>query len=363
MSGLPHTVTLMTTNRCTANCRTCGVGAGPGGSKSLSLRAMFQYIDEAAEIRVRLIVFSGGEPFLLGEDLVTAVRYAASAGLLTRVVSNAYWATSGDIALEQLGRLKQAGLCEVNFSTGDFHQQFVPIQNVLNGIIAAVALEMTCAVMVELHKKSVYTPKNLLNEEQLSVILKNPEKRALLVVLESPWVDVNRDASQNQEDCQLLTAENLDFRIGCTSVIGGVAVNPDESLWACCGITCKYIPELMVGSLKQNSMRELIEVMKHDFLRRWLFTQGPEHILAWAAERDHGIVWERKYAHQCHACYAVYNNPAIRSVLAEHYKKKLMDVCFQYWLMSRYADQCWERVKQRYHQENILGGSNNDNFE
>lgn len=168
MFGLPHTVTLMTTNRCTANCHTCGVGASPVRTSRLSLEKMCRYIDEAAELGVRLIVFSGGEPFLLGDALDSAVRYAALTGLLTRIVSNAFWATSKEIALERLGKLKRAGLCEVNFSTGDNHQQFVPVQNVINGAFAATELRMTCAIMIELHKNNSYTTESFLAEDQIS---------------------------------------------------------------------------------------------------------------------------------------------------------------------------------------------------
>lgn len=349
MFGLPHTVTLLTTNRCTANCHSCGVGATPTGSKRLSLQTMRKYIDEAAELGVRLIVFSGGEPFLLGNDLTAAVRHATSAGLLTRFVSNAYWSTSRNTAFECLVELKKAGLCEVNFSTGKNHQHFVPVKNVINGVLTAIELEMTCAVMIELHEKNSYTTDDFLAEEELSVILENPETRGRLVVLESPWVDVTKDASKDLGKFRLLTTETLGHRTGCTSIIGGIAVSPDENLGACCGITCNHIPELTVGSLKRSSMAELIDLMKRDFIKRWLFAQGPEHILAWAAEHDPGIVWEGRYSHQCHACYAVYNSSAVRKVVAEHYNKKLLDVSFQCWMMSKYVDRYWDRAQRLCH--------------
>jgi hypothetical protein len=335
MDGLPHTITLMTTNRCTASCHMCGVGAGPGGSKRLSLQAMCRYIDEAAEIGVKLIVFSGGEPFLLGKDLDAAVKYAASANLFTRIVSNAYWAINESYALERLGELQQVGLCEVNFSTGKFHQKSVPIQNVINGTLAANKLGMICAIMIELHGNNSYDKACFLKEDQLSDILESQESRRRLFIFESPWVDVSKDASQELGDCHLITSETLKRRTGCTSIIGAVAIDPDERLGACCGITSKQIPELIVGNLKRHSLAELFWQMKRDFLKRWLFTQGPEHILAWAAKHDTEITWEGKYAHQCHVCYTVYNDQAVRAVVRKHYEKKFIDVNLQYWMMTK----------------------------
>ena len=357
--SLPHTVTLMTTNRCTASCRTCGVGAGPAGSQCLSLHDMRRYVDEAAGLGVRLVVFSGGEPFLLGQDLDTAVRHAASAGLLTRVVSNAYWAVSGEAALSRLTELREAGLSEDNYSTGDNHQQFVPVQNVINGIRAAARLGMSCAVMVELHEGSSYTGDSLKAERELSEVVDDPRGR--FHIIESPWVDVNTDASQRSSGERLLTGQTLKHRAGCASIIGTIAVDSDETMGACCGITRNRIPELTVGSLRRNSMAELVAAMKRDFMKRWLFAQGPEHILAWAAELDPGIKWEERYAHQCHACYAVYNDPAVRAMVARHYERKLMDVSLQYWMITR--SEALGRGTNKTAQEEQGEGSRNDNSE
>jgi len=336
MLNLPHILTLMVTNSCTANCFACGVGANSSGLRRLSLGAMCRYIDEANELNIQLIVFSGGEPFLIGKDLDSAVQHVSSAGLLSRVVSNAYWAVSKDIAMARLSKLKRSGLCEINFSTGKNHQQFIPIHNIVNGVLASAELDMTCAVMVELHPDSFYNAESFMAEKDLFPIMRNLRSKRRLYVLDSPWVDVTRDASQDLGNCRLLTSKTLPTRTGCRSIIGGIAVDPDESLAACCGITRMYIPELTVGSLRRYSMTELVNLMKRDFMKRWLFTQGPEHVLAWAAEQDPSIAWEGKYIHQCHACYSVYTNHTIREIVRRYYEKKLLDINFQYWLMNKY---------------------------
>ena len=47
--------------------------------------------------------------------------------MLTRVVTNAFWATNHSRALEKLQALKAAGLDEINYSTGDETCQIYPI--------------------------------------------------------------------------------------------------------------------------------------------------------------------------------------------------------------------------------------------
>lgn len=76
---------------------------------------------------IRTVIWTGGECTLLGNVLLDGIRYAKSKGLASRVVSNANWATSMDKAMEMVSNLKSAGVVEINYSTGDNHQKYVPI--------------------------------------------------------------------------------------------------------------------------------------------------------------------------------------------------------------------------------------------
>ena len=71
----------------------------------MSLRSMRCYIDAAVEAfgeTLKVVVFTGGECFLLGLRLRLAIAYASHRGLSTRVVTNGYWATSVERAVRTL---------------------------------------------------------------------------------------------------------------------------------------------------------------------------------------------------------------------------------------------------------------------
>lgn len=86
---------------------------------------MENYVDECMihyGDSLKVLVLTGGECFLLGNDLNLIIDYASRIGLSVRVVTNGYWAKSPEIAKEKLLELSKCGLKEVNFSTGEDHQ-------------------------------------------------------------------------------------------------------------------------------------------------------------------------------------------------------------------------------------------------
>src|SRR5262249_4504743 len=145
---LPKTLTLLVTYQCTAACSQCCFGCTPEKEGRIPQDRILAYIDQAAQMgSVVNVVFSGGECFLLGNDLVEAVGRASQHGLSTRCVTNGYWATSMFAAERRLRPLVDAGLKELNISTGDFHLEYVPVDRVACGAIAAYQLGLGLALM------------------------------------------------------------------------------------------------------------------------------------------------------------------------------------------------------------------------
>jgi hypothetical protein len=69
----------------------------------MTLKAIRYILNEAEEVgTVKWIYFEGGEPFLYYPVLVKGIQMAASKGFQVGVVSNSYWATSVEDALEYL---------------------------------------------------------------------------------------------------------------------------------------------------------------------------------------------------------------------------------------------------------------------
>src|SRR5690348_8930809 len=128
----PSQLTILPTSQCTARCAHCSMNSGPERrGERLTFDQMRKAIDELhSNSPLLVVIFAGGEPLLLGEHLLNAVAHADSLGILTRVVTNAYWATSKDVARRVLNQLREAGLQELNISCDDYHLPYIPFERV-----------------------------------------------------------------------------------------------------------------------------------------------------------------------------------------------------------------------------------------
>jgi len=158
----------------------------------------------------------------------------------------------------------------------------------------------------------------------------------LLAILESPWMPVYDSEYIPQDENLLTNSTNISRRKGCDSVLNTYVIDPAENLGACCGLTREQIPEMKLGSLKKKSMMNMINESFEDFLKIWIYVDGPEKILQWAANKDSSILWENKYAHICHACRELYNNKKVREIIKKHYEEKLVDIYTRFWLLTKY---------------------------
>lgn len=117
----PSGLHLLLTYKCTLQCDHCFVWGSPWQTGSMTLRAIREILRQANELgTIRSIYFEGGEPFLYYAVLLKAVREAAAMGFEVGIVSNGYWATDEEDALEWLRPL--AGLIgDLSISSDLYH--------------------------------------------------------------------------------------------------------------------------------------------------------------------------------------------------------------------------------------------------
>lgn len=147
----PKTLTIITTYTCNAACKECCFECNPSIKHSLSFEEISQTITNAVDEypSINLIVFTGGECFLLKTDLFKAIAFSSRLGKMTRCVSNGFWGKNQARAEEIAERVIDAGLSEINFSTGLDHQKWVHIKSVINACKALVKYDIPILVTIE----------------------------------------------------------------------------------------------------------------------------------------------------------------------------------------------------------------------
>ncbi|WP_336203710.1 radical SAM protein [Nonomuraea sp. LPB2021202275-12-8] len=326
-------MTILGTYKCTARCENCCFDSNPFLTERLSLPEILQFIQEAAELPTcKMVVFSGGECFLLGDDLVTAVAYATSLGMITRCVTNGFWAKHPEHGRTRLEPLVRAGLKELNLSTGDYHQRWVSQDTVVNAACLATDFGLPTVIMVELQRERRVTAADIAGDPRMAGRLKrdNPSLR----ILESPWMPMDHNDIIEQSENRMLSQRTLHMRGGCTSVLNTVVITPHRRFGFCCGLSREKIPELN-ADWAPGTFNDLVEAGNADFMKIWLWVDGPDRILAWAATKDSRIEWENRYSHHCQTCLALFSDQYIRDVIREHYRERVQDVLFRYTMRLR----------------------------
>jgi hypothetical protein len=321
---------------------------------------MLSAINQAKELDFENVVFTGGEPTLRWVDLVEAIRHANCLEMLTRLVTNAHWATNENEANHRISELVDAGLKEINYSTGDEHARYIPVDNVANGIISALKHPLTVAVMVELRAAQGVNKESLLRHPKIKALDANDKGRVR--VFESPWMPLSPLAIERYPEGTAVNSNNIASRGGCGSVLQSYVVQADGRIGACCGLGMRIIPELNVGvSRGELFLQNAIRDAESDLLKLLLHYKGPEKLLAWAASKNPEIAWENFYAHKCQSCLRIYKDPKVGSVIREYHSELIPDVLQAAWMEEQFypalVESAGVRVQGGYPIESHLGSA------
>ncbi|WP_316873199.1 radical SAM protein [Ralstonia edaphi] len=320
LSVFPDSLTIIPTYRCNAQCEQCCFESNPRIKTRLSLDDIKRSIDVAVDQfeNLKLVVFSGGEVFLLKDDLYEALAYAAKRGLLTRCVTNAFWGRRLANAHAVADRLQSVGISEINISTGADHQRWVPFTSVEHATEALISKDISTLVTVERDSETSDCFSQATESEVFQAALKSKPLKFSLQC--NSWMPFKGRYEQRGTPAGLaaLTA-------GCTQIFHNLVVTPREELAVCCGLTFEHIEELKVGSLRDRTMGDLFEDTFRDFLKIWIHMDGPGEIL----RKLFGEVINDELSniqHICQACAILHQHPKVKHALRERYHEFVADV-------------------------------------
>ncbi|MBI4350248.1 MAG: radical SAM protein [Elusimicrobia bacterium] len=321
----PANLVFVSTYKCTAACKNCCFTCSQDATlPSLPINRILHYLEEGTTgfPSIKLAVFTGGECFLLGKDLVKAIAAAKTHGLQTRCVTNGYWATSKETAVKTLSKLRSAGLDELNFSTGDEHQRYVPFNRIISGVTTACEIGIRTVLVIEGGADSGFTVQTFISTPEIAELLKSPFSKNL-IIMTNVWIDFsNKSINGEQQNVAL----NLSEDTGCSNILESVIISPDERLLSCCGLTLKDIPEMDMGKIQGKGLKKLYEEQANDFLKLWLRVEGPQGIIDNISDDP----LNHKFKHPCEACLALFSSDKIREKLIENYTSRVPDIMFKY---------------------------------
>ena len=305
----PKVLSVITTHRCTAACVECCFGCSPGIETAIPVASIEQYIDDAADYgSFQMVVFTGGECFLLGNDLVDLVRRCTDHGFKSRVVTNGYWGESEKVAERRAKALAGAGLGEVNISTGPAHAEYVSLDSVQNAAVASHNAGLSVLIALEISDGMSFDANAMFSNREFESLV----DAGKITILASPWMEF-RDGTGPKIDN--VAANTSRYNTGrCSSSLNVVAVTPTQKLISCCGLPMEDLPELAVGNLQTSSLGDLLSNSQNDLLRLWIHAEGPRAVFR-AAEREGFVTGSLARGHICSECRDVYQDVGIADYL------------------------------------------------
>lgn len=298
----PSSFAIHVTYTCPLTCAHCCFSSGPKHKASLPVEMIHDTIRVLDPATIKMVAFTGGEPFLLGNRLDTIVREAHGRGFITRIVTSAYWAKHASVAQKRLTDLHQAGLNELSISWDDFHEEQdsapVTFECVFNAFWAAKRLGLKSAVNIVQAASSRWTAGRV--RKELGV---DPESQE--VIVESPLNLTGR------AETVLANAGLRPQRIvgPCPYVLTGPTLSATGKLLACCGVI-QHTNELVLDdNFRPENLETAIKTGMESPLLNWLYLRGPYAILKWISTR-YGISIPQKsdVGGNCEACRLLFHD-------------------------------------------------------
>lgn len=264
---------LLFTYQCIMECDHCFVWSSPSSQETMTLKQIGELLHEAKKLdTVEWIWFEGGEPFLYYQIMLKGLGKAAKMGFKIGVLSNAYWATCLEDALEWLRPLAKLGVANLGLSSDPYHGENTEAERVKNGVEAAIKLGIPVDVMAtaKLPDKLVGLPGGvselMYRGRAAEKLLEEAPRKAWSEFKECPYEDLVNPKR--------------------------VHVDPLSYVHVCQGLT--------IGNAWQSPFSEIIRSYDHSNhpIIQPLAEGGPAALV-----EKFGLSHEKEYADACHLCY------------------------------------------------------------
>lgn len=209
---------------------------------------------------------------------------------------------------------------ELNLSTRDNHQEWVPFENIANALISAVKQDIFTCVSIEQHDQSIFNKKEALKNKKLKRFLSDTNNYSMTSIFESSWIPFHSDTDFSYE----ATIKETKVE-GCDTLFNFLGLHPDNSVKLCCGLTIDYIQEMILNLDNYDQIADIFNNQINDFLKMWIWVDGAEYIYKFVREKNPKIK-EYNFIHPCQYCAEIYNNDLIQETLKEHWTEVVDNV-------------------------------------
>lgn len=273
--------------RCNIRCEHCvAVGDQPESMK-MDLEKAKEIIVEMAHAGVGGISFSAGEPFLYFGEIVALVNLCRELGVYSRIVTNSFWAKTGEVADRFVSELAENGLCQLRLSYSRWHQKNVNRNNIVNAAQSCQKNDLAYFVSFV----TDFSEEDDVCEEFL--------RQHHLTFFPEPVIYAGRAGSFIRR--KIVT----DYQANCCDM--NPYLTPEMDLYACCDAGSHFTETdfFYLGNLRDHAIEELFHKSEADQLYNCIRTQGITNIASFVGMPGREIITHSK----CELCRKMFNSP------------------------------------------------------
>lgn len=325
----PRQFTIMTTNTCTAECAHCSVHSSPTRRGALTDEQIICAID-AVHRRgpLTVVIFAGGEPTLLGQHLLNAIAHVDSLDLISRLVTNAHWATSAATARARVAELRNAGLRELNISCDDHHIPYIPLDRVCNAWNAAKHAGFDAVVIASASgPNSHLTPtaiQELLGEEMPLAFDDSGYATPRVASGRTMYLLSNANIQLLGRACATVESSSLSFPVHqdvldqpCKWIQHTPALSPTNHLLSCCGTEANGKPHLDYGDLGTDTVDGLLDRANDSVIVNAIATVGPYRLMKFLHGVEPTLQFRSLYSGVCEVCEHLFSRAEVVAALEQ----------------------------------------------
>jgi hypothetical protein len=301
-----RSIGLNVTRTCPLSCAHCTVESGPFAKGRLDRQEIVRWVtDAAASGHLKRLNASGGEPFLERATLKALAAVARRYSVDLDVITAAHWAHSYDAALAALSELQ--GLTTLSVSADEYHEPFVPLENVVNALSAARTLSIAPVLVLRTWRRhedpfearireaigdelwaGIHIDHEMIDTVGRGALLTPPEGADALSV-----------ANKATGHCPLASQPVVDF---------------DGVVAACCNVArARDNPVLRLGTIDRDALADMSKRADGDPILQTLRVFGPARLADLLAEE--GLAPATGCKGICELCTAVTGDPAAVEIL------------------------------------------------
>lgn len=293
------------TRMCNSSCGHCYLNCSPGASEeTLKPETIKQLLTElnGHPLVAQRIVFAGGEPTLFPDILIAMLQDAESIGMESVLITNAWWASRPEMAIQLVRKLKRVKLDKVEISYSAYHEQYISQQCVANAINAFQ--KMKIPFLLQIRYDCNNTEMNLLHRLNIGALGMDQICSMPINSLETERNDTHLALPKMLEQPKGFCFDDL-----------SLTVAPNGDVFPCC-CGSELRDSLKLGNLYSKSISKILEEANENAALVYLLRFGPAE-LAKILEKQGMPVAESKYNTICALCLKVFQKQNLFQVIAQ----------------------------------------------